>query len=254
MDGRTQYLYLASEMNTATSLIKQIGFDVITADPGLMNGFKISFQNTTATTLTTWTTTGWTTAYAPAGGYTVPGTGYQMITLTTPFQYTAGQNLLVEVCYNNSAYTNYSTVNTTTAPGMFYGYYNDLPAGDGCATTTGWLTTAPVGRANTRMVLEPVTGVNPIGSTVPQVYSLSQNYPNPFNPVTKINFALPKQGFVTMKIYDVLGREVRTLVNEVKSAGSYSVDFNASEFASGVYFYKLETNGFSDIKRMMLIK
>ena len=66
--------------------------------------------------------------------------------------------------------------------------------------------------------------------------------------------ALPKQGFVSLKIYDVLGREVRTLVNEVKSAGNFSVDFNASEFSSGVYFYRLESNGFSDIKRMMLIK
>ena len=57
-----------------------------------------------------------------------------------------------------------------------------------------------------------------------------------------------------MRIYDVLGREVRTLVNEVKSAGNYSVDFNASEYSSGVYFYRLESEGFSDIKRMMLIK
>jgi len=83
---------------------------------------------------------------------------------------------------------------------------------------------------------------------------LSQNYPNPFNPTTKINFAIPKQGFVTMKIYDVLGREVRTLVNEVKQAGNYTVDFNAAEFASGVYFYKLTSGDFSDIKRMILVK
>ncbi|MCX6157695.1 MAG: T9SS type A sorting domain-containing protein, partial [Ignavibacteriae bacterium] len=63
-----------------------------------------------------------------------------------------------------------------------------------------------------------------------------------------------KQGLATLRIYDVLGREVRTLVNEVKSAGNYSVDFNASEYSSGVYFYRLESEGFSDIKRMMLIK
>jgi hypothetical protein len=100
----------------------------------------------------------------------------------------------------------------------------------------------------------PITGVTPITLEIPAVYSLSQNYPNPFNPVTKINFALPKQGFVTLKIFDVLGREVKTLVNEVKTAGKFSVDFNASEFASGVYFYRMESNGFSDIKRMMLIK
>jgi len=88
----------------------------------------------------------------------------------------------------------------------------------------------------------------------PLTYELSQNFPNPFNPVTRISFALPKQGFVTLKVYDVLGKEVATLVNEMKNQGSYSVDFNASNFSSGVYFYKIETNGFSDIKKMMMIK
>jgi hypothetical protein len=90
--------------------------------------------------------------------------------------------------------------------------------------------------------------------TVPNKYSLKQNYPNPFNPVTKINFALPKQGFVTLKVYDMIGREVRTLVNETKSAGNFTVDFNGSDLSSGIYFYKLESEGFSDVKKMMLIK
>lgn len=97
-----------------------------------------------------------------------------------------------------------------------------------------------------------ITGIG--NNEIPASYKLNQNYPNPFNPVTKISFALPKQGFVTLKVYDILGKEVATLVNEVKNQGSYSVDFNASNFSSGVYFYKLETNGFSDIKKMMLIK
>jgi len=91
-------------------------------------------------------------------------------------------------------------------------------------------------------------------SILPTKYELSQNYPNPFNPTTKINFALPKSGFVTLKIYDILGREIKTLVNEIKQAGNYTVDFNAWEFSSGVYFYRLETEGFTDVKRMMLIK
>lgn len=94
-----------------------------------------------------------------------------------------------------------------------------------------------------------------IGNTeTPLAFRLSQNYPNPFNPVTKIAYALPKSGLVTLKVYDILGKEVATLVNEVKNAGSYSVDFSASGFTSGVYFYKLESNGISDIKKMMLIK
>jgi len=99
-----------------------------------------------------------------------------------------------------------------------------------------------------------ISGVGPNGSTIPTQYSLSQNYPNPFNPVTRISYALPKAGFVTLKIYDLLGREVRTLVNEYKTANTYSVEFNASELSSGVYFYKINANGFSDIKKMMLIK
>jgi hypothetical protein len=91
-------------------------------------------------------------------------------------------------------------------------------------------------------------------NNIPVKFDLKQNYPNPFNPVTKISFAIPKQGLVTLKIFNILGQEVATLVNEVKIAGEYMVDFNASGFTSGVYFYKLESNEFSDIKKMMLIK
>ena len=85
-------------------------------------------------------------------------------------------------------------------------------------------------------------------------YSLKNNYPNPFNPSTKISFEIPKQEFVSLKIYDLLGREIKTLVNEVKSPGSYTVDFNASDLSSGIYFYKLQTKDFVSVKRMMLIK
>jgi hypothetical protein len=98
-----------------------------------------------------------------------------------------------------------------------------------------------------------VTGIS-TNPGLPKEYSLSQNYPNPFNPVTKISFDIPKNGFVSVRIYDVLGKEVKTLVNEVKTAGSYIVDFDASSFSSGTYFYRLESNGFVATKKMMLIK
>jgi len=98
------------------------------------------------------------------------------------------------------------------------------------------------------------TGITPIASNVPTTFSLSQNYPNPFNPVTKINFAIPKTGFVTLKIYDILGREMRTLINESVKAGNYSVEFNATTLSSGVYFYRLISDNFTDTKKMMLIK
>jgi PKD repeat protein len=106
-------------------------------------------------------------------------------------------------------------------------------------------------------VAGPPNGVTETGNNltgIPQKYELSQNFPNPFNPVTKINFAIPKQGLVTLKIYDITGREVATLINEIRNAGFYSADFNGENFASGVYFYKLKVNEFTDVKRMVLVK
>ena len=93
-----------------------------------------------------------------------------------------------------------------------------------------------------------------ISSNLPAVYSLSQNYPNPFNPSTKISFALPKAGNVKLVVYDILGREVATLVNEFETAGNHTVDFNASNLASGVYLYKIEAGTFTDTKKMLLVK
>ena len=80
------------------------------------------------------------------------------------------------------------------------------------------------------------------------------NYPNPFNPVTSINFSIPKQGLVTLKVYDVLGKEVANLVNEVKAAGSYSVEFNGANLSSGIYYYRIESGSFVNVKKMLLIK
>ncbi len=89
---------------------------------------------------------------------------------------------------------------------------------------------------------------------VPFTYSLSQNYPNPFNPSTTIRYQLPQDGFVTLKIYDILGREVTTLVNEEKTKGRYEVNFNASNFASGVYLYRIKVNDYVAVKKMLLLK
>ncbi len=108
---------------------------------------------------------------------------------------------------------------------------------------------------NTQAKLKYATvGVQTISTEVPKVFSLSQNYPNPFNPVTRIQFAVPKNEIVTIKVYDLLGKEVALLVNEQKNAGTYEVDFNASTLSSGVYFYRMQAGMFTDIKKMMVIK
>ena len=253
-DGRTDILYLASEITGAggyPAYINKIAFDVISVGGPAMNGFNIKMQTTTATSLTAFTNTGWTVCFS--GVHTVSSTGWDTIGLTSPFTWNGTSNLLVEICYNNDAWTGYSPVNaTTTSANMMAAYSTDLPTGDGC--TAAWTATAYNYRPNTCFTITPLTGVINNSGLIPGKYSLSQNYPNPFNPVTQIKYDLPKQGFVTLRIYDVLGREMTKLVNEVKTPGSYIVDFDGSNLSSGVYFYKLEVNSFSDVKRMMLIK
>ncbi len=88
----------------------------------------------------------------------------------------------------------------------------------------------------------------------PGDYSLSQNYPNPFNPTTVIKYSVPEKNQVTIKIYNVLGSQVATLVNEVKPAGNYEVSFNASELSSGVYYYTISAGKFTSTKKMILMK
>ena len=104
---------------------------------------------------------------------------------------------------------------------------------------------------------EPI-GILPISNTIPKEFSLSQNYPNPFNPSTKIKFSITLnkglQPLVQLKVYDVLGREVATLVNEQLKPRTYETEFDGSNFASGIYFYTLQTEGFIDSKKMILVK
>ena len=99
-----------------------------------------------------------------------------------------------------------------------------------------------------------VTNIDPVSNNIPGQYQLYQNYPNPFNPTTNIKFDLPKSSLVKIIIYDILGREVKTLVNEFKNAGSYELNFDASNFASGTYLYRIEAGDFVSVKKMVLIK
>ena len=97
-------------------------------------------------------------------------------------------------------------------------------------------------------------GLKQISSSVPNEYKLYQNYPNPFNPMTNIKYQISKAGFVILKIYDILGRQISTLINEKQTPGSYNVTFDATSLSSGVYFYKLQTDNFTDTKKMVIIK
>ncbi len=89
---------------------------------------------------------------------------------------------------------------------------------------------------------------------IPNTFRLYQNYPNPFNPVTKIKYGLPKNGYVKLSVYDELGKEVAVLVDGYRQANTYEAEFNATNLPSGAYYYKLEAEGFSDTKKMVIIK
>ena len=102
--------------------------------------------------------------------------------------------------------------------------------------------------------LSEVTSVKSQRKRLPVSFLLSQNYPNPFNPTTVISFQLPMTDFVSLKVYDAIGREVATLVNEKKNAGTYSIQWNALEYPSGVYFVRMVAGSFTNVKKMLLLK
>ena len=99
-----------------------------------------------------------------------------------------------------------------------------------------------------------VTGLEPTGNFTPNKFELSQNYPNPFNPTTKIKYYIANSGYVNMKVYDILGKEVAVLVNANLKPGEYELQFNASNLTSGIYFYKITAGNFTDTKKMLLVK
>ena len=121
-------------------------------------------------------------------------------------------------------------------------------------TSSGYVFAGTDGYGTYRRLISELIGIQTIGNSVPKSFSLYQNYPNPFNPSTKINFGIPKSAAVKLLIYDMLGREAAILVNEELKAGNYSVEWNALSFASGVYFYRIESIDFTQTKKMVLIK
>ena len=253
MDAKTDMLYLANELTPVwgneQARIMGIGFNVLNASPQMMNGLTMKIQNTSLTSLTGFTNTGWTTTYST--NYTMTNTGWVFFYFS-PFIWDGTSNLLIEVCFNNASINSNSGVTATSKPGLTWHQYQDLISGSGCTDLNGGALQA--NRPNLIFILNSIIDIRQLGTEIPNTYSLKQNYPNPFNPVTKISFDIPKKSFVSLKVYDILGKEITTLVGEEKSAGRYILDFNASNLSSGVYFYKLESNDFVETKRMIVLK
>ncbi|MCB0722961.1 MAG: T9SS type A sorting domain-containing protein [Ignavibacteriae bacterium] len=128
--------------------------------------------------------------------------------------------------------------------------YDDASVLSDFVKTTG-IRTQPSGPGGGEEDERPVNGN---GLDIPTTFALKQNFPNPFNPSTNIQFDLPKDVYVSIKVYDILGREVATIVNELRKAGSYIISFNGSKLSSGIYYYKIKAGNFVETKKMLLIK
>ncbi len=157
-------------------------------------------------------------------------------------------------CYSYNPSTNvWSPKPNLTTPvlGAYLGSVQTGPAVYKLIVASGY--TGAVA-TNTQIYIEDFTGVTTGTTEIPEDYSVSQNYPNPFNPTTKIDYNIKSNGFVSLKIYSVLGEEVATIVDGFKSAGTYTVIFNASQLSSGIYFYTLRSGDFTGTKKMILVK
>ena len=247
---RWQGIYLGSEIGT-NGTIRKIKFYQNNSVGGVTNdNMRIFMTVTTDSLLPTgnWDSTGMTLVHSGTTT-SLAAPGWQEIQLTTPVYLNSSQNLKIAICRDYQAYV-------STYPR--YAYTSTTPnyrARRGQSDTQYPTSlTQSYNRPNVQFEIGLTTGIVNNLESIPQTFSLMQNYPNPFNPVTKINFSIPKQGFVTLKIYDVLGKEVMTLVNESRPTGNYEVEFNAGNLASGAYFYRIESGEFRDVKRMILLK
>ena len=157
-------------------------------------------------------------------------------------------NILVSTDYGN-AFNVYKTLDSSIV-----GIYKK-PASDIFYAATKY-DIYEITSTSIKSIKHLVTSINDEESKMPIEFILHQNYPNPFNPTTTIKYQIPKSGLVQLKVYDILGREVATLVNEVQRAGGYSVQFavGSQELASGVYFYQLKAGGFVSTKKLLILK
>jgi subtilisin family serine protease/subtilisin-like proprotein convertase family protein len=167
--------------------------------------------------------------------------------------------------YVNTVFDDEATLYITSGTAPFTGRYKPetpLTVFDGIPVEGSWILKLTDGTASDYGTMDSwvieITYANFIGVpqtiTIPSSFALHQSYPNPFNPVAKIRYDVPKESFVEIKVYDILGREAAVLVNGVQKAGVYTVEFDGSNFASGVYFYSMKTDSYTDIKKMVLVK
>ena len=214
------------------------------ATTGLVNSYSVYF-----TTATRGLAGGTTIVKSTDGGVTYTGVGMPpgagningIDGKDNDFWYIRGTGIY----RSTNGGDNWAQVHTVTGTGN----HIDFTEVGGCLV--GWAVTSTGGVSKMRVT--PV-GIGNNNNEIVSSYRLEQNYPNPFNPVTSITFELPAAGNVEIKVFDILGREAATIFSGFKPAGSYTIDFDASNLTSGVYFYKMTTDNFSEIKKMILLR
>jgi len=189
-----------------------------------------------------------TVYYRASGSLTATANTWLQITLDSAFNYTPSQSLIIEASQCGFTGTGFAVWQTAGTTGIIRRI--TIPGTTSCVFTYGGQDTRTL---QCGVDIDPPIGIVNNNNT-PSDYKLGQNYPNPFNPVTNINFSIPKDGFVNLTVYDILGIKVNELVNENIKAGGYSVKFDASDLSSGAYFYAIRVNNFIETKKMLLIK
>jgi hypothetical protein len=181
----------------------------------------------------------------------------EALLVNSGYLYASGSFTTAQGVYANNIAKWNGTNWTPLGSGMNDGVWRMIFIGDdlyaaGIFTTAGGVNANHIAKYSCNSSLLNTDGNQ--NKTLPRAYELSQNYPNPFNPSTTINYSLPEATLVKIVVFDVLGREVKILLNEYSPAGNHQITFNASEFSSGIYFYKIITEHFSAYKKMILIK
>jgi type IX secretion system substrate protein len=155
------------------------------------------------------------------------------------------------LCYGAGVYNITSSISPGVNETLYVYFYPNGVTGTGhCTVRINYMSTT----------IDQIFSVeaHPIGikqiSSIVKDFSLGQNYPNPFNPTTKINFSIPKSDFASLRVYDILGREVKVLVNGLLTPGEYEIDFDASSLSSGMYYYSLRSGDNVNVKKMVLVK
>ncbi len=263
---RTVAVNYTPKWNLVSVPIKTFSFARTAVFPNsITNAFSYSGSYSPQTTLNVGT--GYWLKFDSSRAYDLDG----YLSLVDSVDVTAGWNLIGSVSYPIAVQDV-----TSDPPGIstseFYAYNSGYYTIDSIQPGAGyWVHTNQSGKlilstgvtlAGATIHITPTRDVPPpppdgsgtLSATIPSEYTLEQNYPNPFNPATVIRYSLADNGYVTLKVFNVLGEEVATLVNEVQDAGYKSVSFDASRLPSGIYMYKITTPSFSDVKRMMLVK